>query len=692
MGSRRQGRRHGIRGVLASCALFACTTAILAQPVTVDFGDRWVAADEPLVLRVDAGLHSHWRDLRVFLGSSDVSALLHEVAPGVLELVPVATSWAAGEGELVLYGGDWSELARLPVRVLGRDGLEQRELNPSMDLQLEGRAAEDRSDGEPVSPRGTYSDVAGRGGLAWSGTRSGWQLGANANLVGSSNREQALRYGELASTAPKVDLADYRLSLARGGFGLEAGHLGAGTHPLLAQGLASRGLGMRSRLGTRADLSLHMLSGTAIVGWDNFLGLAESENRTQLLTLGVELLGQRPGGLRAELSLLDASLLSRADFNTGMVPDAEESRGLGLRILGQSQGGRLRGEVALARSRFTNPYDPALALDGELREVQPVTRNALSAEMQLGLLQQAPFAGHGLDLTLVLRFDHAAPLYRSLAAFVNSDQEATRAGLQGSLAGATFSLQAAQRVDNLDRIATLLRTRTDELGATLSLPLAAWLGSDGAPAAWPSLTWGWQQVHQRAANAPIPEESGFAASQRPDQVSRSHQLSLGWTLPSGSLSYGLSLSEQDNRQPGRERADFQRVAHQLSLSWTFGASLSTSIGVHRSRQYSVETDIASYLTGGMLTLDWRASDRWALSMSAAHDFSSDSLDNASTRDLNLQAQATWRFDVAGLRRPLPGQVFLRVASQGQRQRDNTFDFNAEFDSWWIDFGFSMGFF
>jgi hypothetical protein len=42
------------------------------------------------------------------------------------------------------------------------------------------------------------------------------------------------------------------------------------------------------------------MNGSPIVGWDNPTGLQQDENRIFSGTLGVELLPNRPGGLRIE--------------------------------------------------------------------------------------------------------------------------------------------------------------------------------------------------------------------------------------------------------------------------------------------------------------------------------------------------------------------------------------------------------
>ncbi len=686
---------HALKAMPLSllCSAVLLATGAGAQTrIEADFAERWVGHDEALRLRAEGGTVPSSAALRAFIGTRDVSALLRWAAPGEYRLLPTGAGWPAGERVLVLYDADWTELARWPLKVRTRRGFEDSQTTLRLDTTADGRADESRSDGQPLSPRGRAAELSSQGGVAWQGRRGPWQFEAGANLVGYSVREKALRFNELAGRAPRVDLADYRLALARGDQRLELGHLNAGTHALLAQGVSSRGLGLSGRLGERSDVSLHVVGGSPMVGWDDPLGLSDDTHRMQLLSLGTELLASRPGALRAELSVLDASVAPQAGFNIGEVPDAERSRGLGLRLLGQTEGGRLRGELAFARSRFVNPFDPQLALDGELQAVRPDTRNAWSAELQAVLLQQAALAGHFLDLTLSLRHDHAEPLYRSLAAFVTSDLARTRLGLQASLAGASAQLQLSDQVDNLDRVPTLLRTRTQSLDAALNLPLGQWLGAaDGHPL-WPSLGWNAQLVHQRADNTPLAEDSGFAASQRPDQRNTAQQLSLNWALPQGSFSYGLSRTLQDNRQPGRELADFRQLAHQAQLAWRFGEALGLSLGLTRSRQHAVETGLTSWTTGGNLALDWQLNTHWALSGSVSTNDATNSLANASNRNTALQAQLSRRFQVRGVDRPLPGQVFVRWAQQRDRQRDTVFDQHLRLRSTWVDVGLSISFF
>jgi hypothetical protein len=682
------------RGIAAVVALVAASWGAEAPAITAEFADRWIGADSPLVLRIDAEEQQHWRRWRVFIGHSDITALLRLQSPGKLVITPTATRWAQGEGELIVYDGeDWSERLRTPVRVLSAGGFERSAVTPRLGLQLAGRAAERRSDGQPVSARGTFSDLGISAGTQWEGTRNGWTMNAAANLSGSSHRPSALRAGELGADAPKLDLADYTLAFSGAGHSLQLGHLSANAHPLLAQGLSSRGVGLRSAIGPGMDVAVNVLNGTTIVGWDNLSGLEEADHQARLMTFGLELIPSRPSALRAELSVIDASLQPRTGFNTGSVADAEQSRGFGMRLVGASEGGRVSGELALARSRFANPFDPALALDGELRAVQPVTRTAMIAAIQLGLLRQWPLAGRPLDLTLDLRHERAAPQYRSLAAYVTPDQALSRAGLQAAMAGASAQLQLVSRVDNLDRIATLLRTRTDEWNLALNLPLPSWWGAEaGTLSPWPALSWTSRHAYQRAVNAPVTEDSGFAASQRPDQIDRAQQLNLTWALPVGNLSYGLARSSVDNRQPGRERADFRRLAHQIGVDGAVTDSLRLALALQRSRQLSIETGLVNWSSGGSLQVDWQVSEIWALSAAVNYDLADDSLDQARLTNQGAHLQLTRQLKWHSFQLPVQGQAFVRLARQDQRQSDSIFALHSAYRSSWVDFGFSVAFF
>lgn len=678
-----------LRFRLAAAACLLPLAAALAQaPPQADFAEGWVQADAVLTLRIGAERQARWRQWRWFVGTLEVTALARLAAPGVIELVP-AGRWAAGEAELHIHDGEGEPLV-LPLRVLGAGGYEKHTLKPRLDLQSEGRGAERRSDGQPASPRGRHADQGGSAGLAWQGQRGGWTHELAANTVGHSHREKALQFAQRGAAAAKVDLADWRLALQReDGLAVEAGHLSAGTHPLLAQSFASRGLGLRGKFGAHTELSWHGLRSRPVVGWEDPLGLREADERLQVLALATELVGERPGALRAELSLLEGRRSAEPGFGEAAVTDAERSRGAGLRLLGASVSGNWRGELALARSRIDSPFDPLLAQGGELQAPAPATADASHAMLQWQALQQVMLGGHGFDLTLELRHDRTEAAFRSLAAAPEPDRVASRAGLQAAWHGATAQLQLVRGHDNLARVASVLQTRSDEHTLALALPLPAW---GGLPQALPALVLNLKQAHQRAINTPAVEDSGIAATHRPDQRSSEQQADLNWTFGSTTLAWTLVNAHIDNRQIGRERADFRRREQRLALQAAFGEAWRVGLRASVGRQHGIETGLVGRSTGGGLQIDWQAGERWTLAALLQHDRIRDSQGRNRSDDSAAQLQISHRFGVPGIDKPLSAQVFLRLGAQAQRQRDTVFGTAADWRSGWLDAGLSLSFF
>jgi hypothetical protein len=199
-------------------------------------------------------------------------------------------------------------------------------------------------------------------------------------------------------------------------------------------------------------------------------------------------------------------------------------------------------------------------------------------------------------------------------------------------------------------------------------------------------------VHQRAVNAPREEDSGIAATHRPDQLTREQQLNLNWTLGGHGLGYSVSRSTVDNRQAGRANADFVRLAHQGSLSLALGEAWRAALALARTRQASIETGLVNHTIGGSLQLDWTVNDRWSISGSVKHDLADDTRDQARAASDGAQLQFTHRFGVPGIDKPLPGQAFLRLGYEAQRQRDRIAASALRYKAVWVDLGLSFSFF
>lgn len=191
--------------------------------------------------------------------------------------------------------------------------------------------------------------------------------------------------------------------------------------------------------------------------------------------------------------------------------------------------------------------------------VDEETRQAWNGGFELDLLRGKPMgAERTVDLTLALRHEEIEPQFRSVAAFLAADRRHDTAELRGQIGIVSMQLVHSRSRDNLDRIASILTTRTRRSAANFSVPLSE---AFGGGAAWPALSYSAERTHQYGLA--LPENGGFSASHIPDQISLSHALGLDWTGASWRLGYRLALSDQDNRQPGRELADFEGVIHCL---------------------------------------------------------------------------------------------------------------------------------
>ncbi|MFN3564833.1 MAG: hypothetical protein ACK4V1_02450 [Burkholderiaceae bacterium] len=682
-------------GTLPLAVALALASGAQAQ-VAADFAGRWIAADSTIALQLDQALAARSADLRFFAGALDVTALARQPRPGVVSFDLRLARVAAGESSFSVYlveAGRWKEVAKLPLKVLNAAGLESGQFAPKLDLGGKSRLDEVvRGDAAP-SARPTYFDGTGRGGFAFDATRGAFRADGQFNATGSSFRNEALRFGELRERAPKVDLADYVVNLRFGGTTLALGHVSYGSNPLLLAGYGSRGLTLAQKFGERFDVSVNAMNGTSIVGYDNFFGLASAQHRIHAATAGLELVGGRPGALRLEISALDARLESRGNFDRGEVTDAEQSRGLGVRVSGSTAGNRVRGEAVFARSRYVNPFDSALALGGELQAVKRATAGGRQLDLAVDVVQNSTRWSQMQPLTVTLSAHHerTAPLYRSIGASSSPDQQLNRAALAAQFGAAQLQLGGSRREDNVDDVPTIVKTRTDNAVANLSLPLAQWFGADG-DSWWPQASYTLQSVRQRAINAPDTAESGIAASHRPDQRNRSHQAALSVNRGAFNFGYTLQRSSQDNRQPGRENADFENLGHQVTLGFRVSDRLNLNLSANTNRSFSREKDLTTTTRGGAGGFEWQWLDGLTLAANAGRTLGGDTRDLTGSSNNNAQAQLTWRFGIPAYGRKLPGQVFVRYVRSENVARDSTFGLSTSGASWAWDAGLSLSLF
>jgi hypothetical protein len=658
--------RLGVAPALRFALLLALPGSAAAQDsltiTPLQNGAEWLRPDAALELGLSRPIGSSEGRLAVFLGHSDLSALFVASA-NRLVYRRAAVPLPAGKAELVVYlvspAGEWRELSRSPLQVLTGGGYQEVQLTPRLSLSNKGQLAEGHGTAPPPE-RDRYQDFTLNTGFQTLHAGKGWSLKSQSNFVGVSNRLEALRYGERQDRAPKFDLSDYLITLERGTAGLSLGHVSYGSNRHLVNGFSSRGLTGTARLGP-AELSLAAMNGTSVVGWSNPLGLARSAHRILSGTLGLEVAPQRPGLVRVEASVLDGSLLPQAGYTQGVVNDAETNRGLGFRVSAADPSQRIRLEAGFSRSRFDNPRDSTLEQGATLVPVRATSRNARYLDASVDVLRGVKLSA-ALPLTLAASFRHQRidPLFRSVAASSQADLQENALGLTGTLGQLALQATLGRSHDNLGALPTILTTRTRAGSLNLALPLGFVAGS--LSTWYPTLTYGLTRMHQFGTGIPV--NSDFSASHVPDQFSTNHSLGAQWQARLWHAGYQLGRSSQDNRQTGRETADFGNLTQAIAFGVTPLASLDLGLdlGFERADNKEVSQHSRTRRIGG--TADWRFTANSALAASLAITRSTDDPRTMEQRNSELRLELSQRVSLFRLSASqIAGQFFVRFARQ-----------------------------
>ena len=641
-----------------TAAALACTAGGAAASPTplpsleLDTGGRRaVRSSEGFALRLDKPLAAEDGRLAVFVDQVDVTELMVRDADSYryrADELPLA----AGERQVRIYlvnATGWQDLARLDLLVTGDSGFLGRRLEPAINLES---GIDLSRDSEPEDL--PDEDLIGEGRFAFAGTWQlpGWTLGVETDIVGVTETERALRFGDRGEAAPEVDLASYRLSAEHARGVIEAGHTTFGASRYLVDGFSSRGARIVQRFGDRVDGELAVLNGTSIVGWSNPFGLARSRHQLRSARLGGELLA-RAGGLRVDVTMLDGERLPEDNFSGAAVTDSEENRGAAVSIRGESAGGRVRFEGDFARSRFDNPSDPTLAQGEDLVPVAREDRDAHYAGLELDLVRGRQVGKRPFDLGLRLRHERVEPLFRSVGASVASDIERASADLSLRLGGLSLELQRSDSEDNLDDVDSLLTTETGQSLASLRWTPANWRQE------WiPIVGYSWTRIHQEGQGVPV--NGGFSESHIPDQVSVDQGASIEIQGSSWQAGYRWSHTDQDNRQPGRQDDDFETEIHSVFGSTPLGPRLDVNLELSRERFSSLGPSSVDSTRRLGLGLEWRPVARLTLLLESSWTRLESDPSESENDDRRADLQGTWRWLDRSLgERQASGAVFLR---------------------------------
>jgi hypothetical protein len=299
-----------------------------------------------------------------------------------------------------------------------------------------------------------------------------------------------------------------------------------------------------------------------------------------------------------------------------------------------------------------------------------------------------------LSLTVSLLHERVDPLYKTLAAFPNADVLLNQVEIVSIFGSLALQLQHSWMEDNLDDIASILKTKTEStvLSATYDLSLIV----DEEATAWylPEASLALNRVYQYAANNPDEDESGFnGGSHLPNQNNLSGDLGLSWRLDNWGLSYTYSYSDQDNRQTGRENDDFKTDGHSLEADIQLTDNFQFGLSVGRVRNENVAELLNNYTESAGINFNWNIQGKWGLSGSVEKTLEDDSKDLVENDSISADLHAVRHISL-----PFPdgkkrhGQLYMRYNLSDNESIDNEFEFESLVKSWTVTAGLSFSFF
>jgi hypothetical protein len=542
-------------------------------------------------------------------------------------------------------------------------------VKPKFTANLKSQILENRTADAGASQRPSALDLSFTGGLSSKYKSGSTTIDGSFNVVGSTFQPDALRFNQLQGRASQFDLSEYIVDLTDTNNKFSVGHVCVGNHPLLFNNLCTRGVSGKAQLNNFADISVGRVSTTKIVGFENILGIDRSENSLTGASLGLQLMNNAADGVRLETTLFGGSRLPEAGFDVGEVVDAEESNGIGWRLTGTNDTGRWKADAGFARSTFTNiaVNDPQLTGGLNVVPLQSVTKNAWYAETNYELLKNLPLdAKRKLSLNANLRVEQADPQFGTIGAVVNADRLQTQYGLNATIAGATVQLQQTNFEDNIVNIPNLLKTQNRSTIVGLTFPLQSFLEIKNQ--LLPTISYNYQQTSQLGSIAAALEGGFNQASQIPDQSNAIHKLGLSWDTPDIVFNYKFSSSFDDNRQLGRETADFRRLNHQLSVDLKPTPQFRLNLGYNFTNSLNIEQNLTRFTNSPTLGASWEFKPDLTLAFNYNRNNDTDSRGESSTDENGLELLLTWNFRSNFLDRENPGSVFLRYGRQSAQNR------------------------
>ena len=653
---RMRGKRLLAMAVVAACLPLAATVSEAAAPSVAshNFATRNLEPTGAILLTFSENAELLAGRIAVFIGPTDVTATLRLSGADVnYGPSPLGLPLGANDVVVMFYDGTtWAELARLPLIVAAAGApvadaaattattadTKKSGFTPKIDLTGAAGITRTEFSGKPNTTVNTHSGGL-QGSIAneWSGDDyGGWLIKAQANAAGSSVRSQALRFAQRASAAEKVDLASYLLEGNVGGARFALGHVTAGSHPLLMNGLSFRGATVSYPISPNFDVTLNAHNGTAIVGFDRTFGVYDDTHHFAGATLGYEVYPATRGRLRFEVAALDASVSqSQPGINTSPTLSTQESAGVGLRVLGQTEDARGRFDAAYATSRYRSIGDGLTPTTAATSRSAYLFDGSYQALRAVELSPRWP-----LTTTFTLKHEYADPLYKSLGAGYGADYQQTAVGAQSTLGPLSAQLTASVRNDNVKQLATALTNKVTNASLTFSGGIAQIFDIKPAPLI-PTANLTFLRTHQWGTRAPTTLDPMLIPNIATDAVN----VGLNWSGETWTLSLTGGINKQDNRQIGSENKDIRTQTFGAQGSWRASEKLNFTVGISPNVSRQSDTGLRRTTWNPNAGITWQLPWDIALTSAANFDRSFDSQAINGTRSWGFSNQIAKTFKV-----------------------------------------------
>ncbi len=649
----------------------ATTPALVDAPTTAttsmqtSFNGQPVAPNASFTLMLEPPARLAPGRFAVMVGAEDLTVNFQATDSQTLQGVFSGAALPPGRSLLKVFSvaqdNTWALLAQTALQVDNTSTAEAPgSFKPGAVLGLKSQAWEHHSPGASAPTRPRYADATLQASLQTEHSGTGWGVKSSTQGVGSSYRPEALQYGTQGLNAAPVDLASYLIEAeykpaAGAAARLALGHVQAGDHPLLASGLATRGVVLRHALGNTTDLMLSSQSSVPRLGTPNITGLADADNRFTFATLGQELLA-RAGGLRAEISAFSGRARAAASPGSSPPPPASSSHGWGLRVRGSSADNRWRAEWFFASSDNA-PLPDAGSVGAAPRQRRQAQTLALARVLLQG---QAVWPGRPdlpLSLEMAWHSERAQPAYLSLGAATNADAASHSTTLSAALGPATAELKLGTHEDNLAPDPTRARNRALVFGVRVGLPLGVLIDPQAPYPWWPALDYSLGRNHDFAARALVPV--GSTVADLADTLATTHNIGLNWALKTVTLGATYSRSLQDNRQASVAQDDTRNTSHRLTASWAASEALALTAGLGRNVATPLSTGVQTRDLSAHAGLRWTLPQGHLLAANFSGSMTSDTPYSAALRTLvgELSVGRNFELPLGGMK--LPAQWLLR---------------------------------